>query len=956
MPLAGAAARSHLAAASAGSRLSAAGIVRITSRRLGKGDGQVNDLSLQRGDARAPRAPGAAKASPPRGCFGHSLALIFERLRKLLNAYLYDVGHDAVAQLAEERERLPARVERALPVAEGRVAEREVVERVGFLLPVAPGADRGQRVAKECERLSVVQGGAPSVARRLVQVAGLRQRVALAGHVARVAVDLDGATDVTVGAGVVLQFEIDAAGAQEGLGLVLAVAGLVIDLGELVVVLDRPLLLRRLADEAYDLEKRRGREAGLLLRALALALGLARALAGERPLALRHTLRRLCARALALGLRALFVGGALLLDGLLAFFLRDLLLVLGLCALLVGVTLLQLGEALLLFGVGALPLRLVECRAQIAERRLALARVEVCAAGLFDGAVALRQGHDRQRGHQREDDGRDGGGAQHTAAVGRALSAHLGVGHVGDDPCEIEDAFINPVADSQQSALRARDAGEAERAHERVGLVVRDAAAPAEARVSVQERRAIRPAAQKSFADEEQVVVALARAVREEQFFAEAVNARRRSNARVLGHGEAEPLREIRMAARPIEHAAQQVLTGTRLATEARGERSRFLLGEVGQLDSASDVEGRGARVAYEVGGRGDAEQAEGEARELRLLSPAVVELAYRGEELVGREREAAHRVYLVNEDDDAARRAREHDLAERPCPALQRPLPLVVEPEVFQLVFEAELLSEPREQAVVPLLRREVLADGGQVEHGDSRAALAQTRGGANHQTRLAHLPRRERVAEVAREKFFVQREVGPALDVRRRVAPERSARDVEAGQLLCAHRVGKSCRRTASSSRRPRERPRGRRVRVRLEEVAFEVHRVEMAARLQLLRRVARHDARAAQTVEGLVRRARIAFEHRARDVREHGVSGEQHQYAPQVVAVRALLSIRHRLEVVEADSVRDHLVQAAAHEVRVAAEQRVEARELFNALDGRAVPRVQLPDLLRREVLKF
>jgi hypothetical protein len=227
-----------------------------------------------------------------------------------------------------------------------------------------------------------------------------------------------------------------------------------------------------------------------------------------------------CRGALALGLGAALRGDALLLLGLPALLLRDLLLALGLGALLVG-------DLSLPLGLGALPLGLFEGRLQLRERRLAVARVAVGAARLFERAVALRERGDRERAEQQEDDGRHRRRAHESPAVGRALALHLCVGHVGDDPVAVEDVAVDSVAHAEASALGARDAGEAQRVDDGVGLVVGRGAARAHALVEVEQRDAVGLAAQQALAHEEQVVVALARAVREEQLLAQPVYSRR---------------------------------------------------------------------------------------------------------------------------------------------------------------------------------------------------------------------------------------------------------------------------------------------------------------------------------------------------------------------------------------------------------------------------------------------
>ena len=70
--------------------------------------------------------------------------------------------------------------------------------------------------------------------------------------------------------------------------------------------------------------------------------------------------------------------------------------------------------------------------------------------------------------------------------------------------------------------------------------------------------------------------------------------------------------------------------------------------------------------------------------------------------------------------------------------------------------------------------------------------------------------------------------------------------------------------------------------------------------------------------------------------------------------MVAERPVVAAGQFLEGFEREAARDHLVQAAADEIRVAAQQIVEALKL--ALERRAVARVQLPDLLAREVFQL
>ena len=74
------------------------------------------------------------------------------------------------------------------------------------------------------------------------------------------------------------------------------------------------------------------------------------------------------------------------------------------------------------------------------------------------------------------------------------------------------------------------------------------------------------------------------------------------------------------------------------------------------------------------------------------------MKLSEGGEELVGREGQASHSVNLVNEEDDRPLYLFQHDLAHGARPTLKRAESFVVEPEVFKLVFEVELLADASE------------------------------------------------------------------------------------------------------------------------------------------------------------------------------------------------------------------------------------------------------------------
>jgi hypothetical protein len=131
------------------------------------------------------------------------------------------------------------------------------------------------------------------------------------------------------------------------------------------------------------------------------------------------------------------------------------------------------------------------------------------------------------------------------------------------------------------------------------------------------------------------------------------------------------------------------------------------------------------------------------------------------------------------------------HDLAESSEPALQGPEPLLGQPELIQLILQGaagiELVPQGTEQPTVPLVGREIVADGGEVEDGDGEALLSEADGGVDHQGALADLAGGEHVAELSGQQPLVQLPIGLALGVGRSIRAQGAAGDVEGGRREC-------------------------------------------------------------------------------------------------------------------------------------------------------------------------
>ena len=115
----------------------------------------------------------------------------------------------------------------------------------------------------------------------------------------------------------------------------------------------------------------------------------------------------------------------------------------------------------------------------------------------------------------------------------------------------------------------------------------------------------------------------------------------------------------------------------------------------------------------------------------------------------------------------------REHDGLDGADPALERAPIKVRFPESQQLVFEVQLLAQPRGQTIIPLRDGEILPDGSQVQNRHGSPFLPQALDRAHHQGGLAHLARGQHIAEFTPQQALAKIFIGLALDIAGRIRP---------------------------------------------------------------------------------------------------------------------------------------------------------------------------------------
>jgi hypothetical protein len=258
-----------------------------------------------------------------------------------------------------------------------------------------------------------------------------------------------------------------------------------------------------------------------------------------------------------------------------------------------------------------------------------------------------------QRGRQRQHGERSRHGPQRSPPHRPASPAPLGIRHHLVDPLPMEDPPVDLVPRHEPPLLAAHNARQAQRVRHRTGRIVRHAAPQKHLAIHVQHRRAVCIPLEHPPGHVLEIDLAFAAALAEEEFVAQAVHVARVRGGGVVGHGAAQPLGEVGLAAGPVEHACQKRVRDGLLAAHAGGQAGGVGEREVGEFDLPSHVEGCDACILNEVGRGGGAQQAERQTIEVSLAAAQVVTLADGGEELVGGEGQEPHVVDLVDEDHD---------------------------------------------------------------------------------------------------------------------------------------------------------------------------------------------------------------------------------------------------------------------------------------------------------------
>jgi hypothetical protein len=115
-----------------------------------------------------------------------------------------------------------------------------------------------------------------------------------------------------------------------------------------------------------------------------------------------------------------------------------------------------------------------------------------------------RHSHGKRQARQR-------GATKHAAAKCAVLAAQLRAREAATHPGPIEDLAVDPIPNIEQSLGDTDDPGKSEERYKRIGGIIAHGFARMDPSVEFEQRSQIRLGPQQSFANEDQVVIALAR-------------------------------------------------------------------------------------------------------------------------------------------------------------------------------------------------------------------------------------------------------------------------------------------------------------------------------------------------------------------------------------------------------------------------------------------------------------
>jgi hypothetical protein len=179
-----------------------------------------------------------------------------------------------------------------------------------------------------------------------------------------------------------------------------------------------------------------------------------------------------------------------------------------------------------------------------------------------------------------------------------------------------------------------------------------------------------------------------------------------------------------------------------------------------------ADVEWGPGGIFDQVVRHRHADEDERDPIELRIHRAILIEKADGREEVV-REIEPQRRVDLVDKEHEPFAPFDQRDFTQVPDQAVRVGVARMGVPPVRGAGAQVELFLDPDEEALVPLVRRGLGAELGEVDDDRPGIAVREAFCRTVHEARLAHLARRQDVGEIPRAAVLQQIAVRVALEI---------------------------------------------------------------------------------------------------------------------------------------------------------------------------------------------
>ncbi len=204
-----------------------------------------------------------------------------------------------------------------------------------------------------------------------------------------------------------------------------------------------------------------------------------------------------------------------------------------------------------------------------------------------------------------------------------------------------------------------------------------------------------------------------------------------------------EALGQIGMAPRPGQHPPHHPFPLLRRQPQPRHQRHRLRQREILEINPVANIERRAARIPNQITGGRHPNQHKRKPMECRDLGTGGIEIANRREKVIG-EVQGQRGVDFIHKHHQRLRHLHQQHLLKKHRQSLGHPQMAVILPPRHHVRLQQKLILQLDQHPQIPLIRRQLRSQILQIYNRRPHPLLLEHLGRVDHQTRLAHLPRR--------------------------------------------------------------------------------------------------------------------------------------------------------------------------------------------------------------------